>query len=171
MNHSELCKRSHNKASLTLDVGSGHNPRGDVNVDIFDTFADYSSNFVKADASRLPFRDKIFTGTTCIHTIEHVRDPALLIRELIRVTHGELMIRTPYRNIGFSRIKTLVRTGRNPHLWSFTKTWFAPLQKWFPKIEIEYSQFFIIPTEITVRMDTTVRRQIRRKENSVQNTR
>ena len=45
-----------------------------------------------------------------------------------------------------------------PHLWSFSKSWFAPLQKWFPKTEIEYSNFFIIPTEITVIIDTRVRK-------------
>jgi len=44
------------------------------------------------------------------------------------------------------------------HLWSFSKSWFAPLQKRFPKTEIEYSDFFIIPTEITVIVDIRVRK-------------
>lgn len=141
---------------MKLDVGSGHNPRGDVNVDLFDTFAYYSANFIRASALSLPFKDKIFAECFCTHTIEHVTNPARAIKELIRVTHGTIFLRTPYRNLGFSRVKSLVKTGDAPHLWSFTKTWFAPLQKWFPKTEIEYSKFFVIPTEITIEIDTTI---------------
>ncbi|MDH5786983.1 MAG: class I SAM-dependent methyltransferase [Candidatus Bathyarchaeota archaeon] len=142
-----------------LDVGAGHNPRGNVNIDIFDTFSHYSANFIKASGCYLPFRNKAFNETTCIHVIEHVKTPLLLIKEIVRVTHGKITIKTPYRNINFSYFKSLVSAGKSPHLWSFTKTWFIPLQEWFPNTEIYYSQFFVIPLEITVELNTTYRRR------------
>jgi len=153
------------KVGLSLDVGSGHNPRCDVNVDISSIYADYSPNFIKADACYLPFRRKSFVETTCFHVIEHTKNPLLLIRELIRVTDGVVTIKTPYRNVGHRRTKKVLFLGARlgyPHLWSFRKSWFAPLQKWFPKTEIEYSNFFIIPTEITVIIDTCMHTRVRK---------
>jgi len=77
---------------LSLDVGSGHNPRGDVNVDISSIYADYSPNFIKVDTCYLPFRRKSFAEATCFHVIEHTKNPLLLIRELIRITNGVITI-------------------------------------------------------------------------------
>ena len=99
------------RIGLSLDVGSGHNPRCDVNVDISSIYADYSPNFIKADACHLPLRRKSFVETTCFHVIEHTQNPLLLIRELIRFTEGVVTIKTPYRNVGHRRSKKVLFLG------------------------------------------------------------
>jgi ubiquinone/menaquinone biosynthesis C-methylase UbiE len=87
---------------LRLDVGCGHVPRGDVNVDLFVEATGHRvdktrpldirniPNFVKADACHLPFRDNVFDEVISYHTIEHVLNPVLMIKEMIRTckTHG-----------------------------------------------------------------------------------
>ncbi|MDQ3283374.1 MAG: class I SAM-dependent methyltransferase [Acidobacteriota bacterium] len=58
---------------------------------------------------RLPFRDGSFDVVLCLETIEHVRDPQFLAREILRVLNegGECMITTPARFRYFFR--------RDPH--------------------------------------------------------
>jgi ubiquinone/menaquinone biosynthesis C-methylase UbiE len=140
----------------TLDVGSGHGPRGDVNVDVHTRFAWYTPNFVKACGCHLPFRDDTFTEASCIHTIEHVDNPVALLRELLRVTQGIVTIVTPWRNLRLPCATNLCSSGRSPHRWRFTKRWFQPIQRVYPKTEIQYSHAFILPMEITVTIDTRV---------------
>lgn len=81
-----------------LDVGGGHNPflYAQVVVDI-----DFSSGhhrdgsaiaanqgerqYIQADLSALPFRDKSFDLVVCIQVLEHTDDPAKACEELMRV--------------------------------------------------------------------------------------
>ena len=84
-----------------LDVGSGDKPhwRADVLVDRY-VEARYASQrsggrrarvdrpLFDADAARLPFADGAFDYVICSHMLEHVVDPAAVIRELTRVARA-----------------------------------------------------------------------------------
>lgn len=81
---------------LMLDVGSGQDPHPRANV-LVDRFVD--SNLERlchasvvidrplfvADAARLPFASEAFDFVNCSHLLEHVSDPAGVVRELSRV--------------------------------------------------------------------------------------
>jgi len=68
-----------------LDVGCGHDPKGDINVDLFlnkserydDTSLNVKTipNFIRAGACHLPFKDKCFVIVICFHVLEHVDNP------------------------------------------------------------------------------------------------
>jgi len=98
--------------SLTLDVGCGSRPQGNVNVDrlvegsdplknnllrnnnpVVDVFV---SNFIVADAGYLPFQDKVFDKTYCHHLMEHIPKDLEVYEELKRVTSEEIEIRVPF---------------------------------------------------------------------------
>ena len=65
---------------MTLDVGCGRNPRGDVNVDVSSSLAD-----VLCDAQALPFKTGSFDRVLSYHCIEHCPDPAKMLGEMLRV--------------------------------------------------------------------------------------
>lgn len=79
---------------LVLDVGSGNAPfpRADV---ICDKLADDTDRvgplavddrpFVMGDITALPFLDGSFDFVYCSHVLEHVNDPSMAIKELMRV--------------------------------------------------------------------------------------
>ncbi|HID11473.1 MAG TPA: class I SAM-dependent methyltransferase [Candidatus Latescibacteria bacterium] len=81
-----------------LDIGSGHNPhpRADVLLDKdmapsperggFPSLRG-SRPFVLGDAQHLPFKDKSFDLVLACQVAEHVEDPVLFCRELVRVAH------------------------------------------------------------------------------------
>lgn len=81
-----------------LDVGSGHNPhpRADVLFDKdvvpsperggFPSLRD-SRPFVLGDAQHLPFKDKSFDLVLACQVAEHLEDPLLFCKELVRVAH------------------------------------------------------------------------------------
>ncbi len=81
-----------------LDIGGGHSPfsYADVIVDIDFEIGMHrdgqgmappkvGQQFVRADAAALPFKDKSFDVVLCVHVLEHVSDPELVCRELMRV--------------------------------------------------------------------------------------
>ena len=87
--------------ALVLDVGSGDKPswRADVLVDRYlgQEFAVQRSGrgaarisrpLFNADAAALPFADGAFDYTICSNLLEHVVDPAGVIRELMRVSRA-----------------------------------------------------------------------------------
>jgi hypothetical protein len=99
-------------APEVLDVGCGHRAKGDVNVDLFveatahrcvdqrvnDDVALHVheiKSFVKADAFHLPFRDRAVKKSYSWHLIEHLVDPELFLRELMRVSAEEIEVRCP----------------------------------------------------------------------------
>jgi ubiquinone/menaquinone biosynthesis C-methylase UbiE len=90
--------------SLTLDVGCGASPKGDVNVDLcpFDRSqcADEWSpkatkNFVLADASHLPFKSGCFGIVYASHVLEHVPNPLSALEEWRRVCCGRVIVWIP----------------------------------------------------------------------------
>ena len=54
-------------------------------------------NFVVAHAEFLPFRDKCFDVAFSSHTIEHVKNPLKMLRELLRVSKRKVTVRCPHR--------------------------------------------------------------------------
>ncbi len=66
---------------ITLNVGCGHDPWGDIRVDV----DDYGRPDVIAEASSLPFRNKVFSEVRCFHVFEHVKDPQRAALEAKRV--------------------------------------------------------------------------------------
>jgi hypothetical protein len=116
---------------VVLDCGCGSRPKGDVNVDCFrggwnHQEADQDrgeyvnpkniSNYVVASAEYLPFRDGVFDLVFSSHTIEHVPDPFLMFRELMRVSGRKVVVKCPHR---------LGSGGRRPfHINYFDEGWF-----------------------------------------------
>jgi SAM-dependent methyltransferase len=87
--------------ALVLDVGSGDKPswRADVLLDRYlgDEYAAQRSGrgrarisrpLFNADAAAMPFADGVFDYTICSNLLEHVEDPAGVIRELMRVSRA-----------------------------------------------------------------------------------
>jgi SAM-dependent methyltransferase len=94
------------------DIGFGTMPRGDVNVDFFRSGFNPQTgdqikggfvhtknvkNFVMADATHLPFRDDAFDVAFSSHTIEHVHNPMLMLREMCRIARRKAILRFPHR--------------------------------------------------------------------------
>lgn len=79
---------------FVLEIGSGHNPKAESDV-LCDKFVEYNGErkeklvvdrmFVAADGQYLPFADKSFDYVICSHILEHVENPELFIKELMRV--------------------------------------------------------------------------------------
>jgi SAM-dependent methyltransferase len=121
---------------MTLDVGCGYCFRGDVNVDLYTDATVHRSdprvqlrgipNFVNCSVEYLPFKDRAFDRVTSYHVIEHVDDPYLTLKELIRVCNRHLLIRCPHR---------FGAHARNPeHKNLFTRTWFVHALTAFQKV-------------------------------------
>lgn len=106
---------------LVLDVGCGDHPRGTVNCDLNLGHTLQGSdqtktgivinphaipNFVRCEATHLPFRGGVFDRALSFHLIEHLPYPPALLRELFRVSRGEVEIRCPHR---------LSHNARKPH--------------------------------------------------------
>lgn len=49
----------------------------------------------KANAEKLPFKDKTFHISICFEVIEHLEDPEACLREIERVTHETALFSTP----------------------------------------------------------------------------
>lgn len=89
---------------MILDVGCGHNPRGDVNCDLmlpdsdlrWDLNPSWIPNFVRADVRFLPFRSRSFDHVHCSHLIEHLEDPWAGINELKRVSRKTVAVIVPF---------------------------------------------------------------------------
>ena len=139
---------------MILDVGCGERPKGNVNVDLFveETSQRFCKrglntrvipNFIKASISHLPFSDNTFETVLCFHVVEHTDNPIESLRELIRVSKRNIVVKTPHR---FSKTACL-----NPwHKHTFNKTWFLKAltkikQKTPLTFIIEYSAYAKFP--------------------------
>ncbi len=103
-----------NQSWNVLDIGCGYNAHEAATVicDIQDLSHYYKNkNFVKLIGNSLPFKDKEFDFVVCSHVIEHVKDVALFIKELERISlKGYIELPTILED-------NLVFENRKDHLW------------------------------------------------------
>jgi hypothetical protein len=101
------------RGSMKLDAGCGSTPQGDVNCDLFimdaghrtgtrDKFGEPINpkrikNFIVCDVQHLPFRSNVFEVVYSSHVIEHVSNPLLFLRELVRVSNWRITLLCPHR--------------------------------------------------------------------------
>ncbi len=138
-----------------LDVGCGHRPHGDVNVDLFpeptahrcvdqrvnDDVALHVHeipNFVKAHGSHLPFRNNAFKSSYSWHLIEHLADSEAFLREIMRVS-SEVEVRCPN-----GEYLSCIDETKPLHLHNFGLSWFqeklAAYRDWDFSVKWDYSQ-------------------------------
>jgi SAM-dependent methyltransferase len=111
---------------VKLDVGCGHAPKGDVNVDLLVPESDLRwnqnvsgiPNFVKASAEYLPFKNGSFEEVYCAHLLEHFDDPNLAIQELFRVSNFVILITVPFALFSISDF--FLHLGRK---WGVRRQW------------------------------------------------
>lgn len=117
-----------------LDVGCGDKPKGDINCDIkygglCKNFSGKISNFVLCDAQYLPFRDQAFSTAYSSQVVEHVKNPRLMTKELLRVSKKKVEIMTPhifsYASRGLPLLSKL--TGFTYHIHSFNQGYWKKL--------------------------------------------
>lgn len=123
--------------NLVLDVGCGDRPKGDVNVDLFQSESvdlqglrgrvnpQHTNNFVQATIYNLPFQNNMFTIVLCHHLLEHLKYPQKAITELIRVSKQQIQIIVPYKfhEIIQNWFQPERRAwARKHHIWNFTKS-------------------------------------------------
>lgn len=125
----------------SLDVGCGDSPIGEVNCDLYteDIFNHRNlnnnalnvkaiKNFVICDCQKLPFRDNSFVIVYCRQVIEHLKQPLILLKELLRVSTFRVIIETVHY-IGekaFSFLNVKRKTWfKQHHISKFNRTWFV----------------------------------------------
>lgn len=144
-----------------LDVGCGHRPKGDVNVDLFmeatahrtadqrvndDSPLDVRRipNFVQADACRLPFRDRAFGKVYSWHLIEHLPKPESFLAECCRVADELVEVRCPNGDPNWKYGLDAYGETKPLHLHRLTREWFEERLKVFPgwdwAVRFDYSQ-------------------------------
>lgn len=93
---------------ISLDVGCGDKPFGDVNVDLYPNVTIHRSNrkplktsniknFIKCDVHYLPFKNSIFNVVHSRNVLEHISNPLKMIREMIRVSNHKVIFFTVHR--------------------------------------------------------------------------
>jgi SAM-dependent methyltransferase len=124
-----------------LDVGCGHRPKGDINVDLHPGATAHRAadqrvnddvalhvheipNFLVADGANLPFRDGAFQKVYSWHLIEHLPDPGLFLAECCRVAAEQIEVRCP--NGDPKRAYGLAAYGETKplHRHRLTREWF-----------------------------------------------
>lgn len=125
---------------MKLDVGCGHKYKGDVNIDLFIEPTSHRSleadmrtntdvklagipNLIQADCGSshfrfLPIKNSVFDVTVSNHLIEHIDEPFKLLKEMVRVTKsdGLIKITTPHK---LSHNRKWIM-----HKYSFNFAWF-----------------------------------------------
>jgi len=86
-----------NLDKLSLDVGSGGTPRGNVNIELYYPRSRHTPNPIKkptviCDAHNLPFKKDCFDEAHCIHTLEHLHSPYNCLREILRVMKHDAVL-------------------------------------------------------------------------------
>ena len=146
--------RGNGSNMTTLNVGCGNRPSGDVNVDLYVGKTIHRThqqelnpkkicNFVKADGLHLPFKSDAFDIVESHHVIEHVDNPALFLKECVRVAKKQVLIVLPH---AWARSK-LFRMGQGKeHKSYFRPRWFhACLKNFYTDIKTTTKPLFGFP--------------------------
>jgi ubiquinone/menaquinone biosynthesis C-methylase UbiE len=142
------CKDS----ASVLDVGCGHGyllrklraayPHCQLlGADLLTNVPSIDFEYVTAMADNLPFPDNEFEVVCCTHVIEHVKQPELVIRELMRIAKRKVIVVTPKQrpyyytldehiNFFFYReqLEALVPTGAI-HTQNLSGDWYMVISK------------------------------------------
>jgi len=126
---------------MKLCVGCGNMPEGNVNVDAFPLDRTQCAfewkpketvNFVLADATHLPFRNKVFSAVVARHCLEHIPAPLEALKEWSRVCKGKVQVYVPSQYI-YTRTRT--------HIYAWTPYELTNLLKLvFPKVYVNYTE-------------------------------
>lgn len=102
-----------------LDVGCGPCKRGDIGVDIKQyPGVDFC---VDLEKNALPFPDDSFDLVVSYHFLEHVDDPELVLKEMLRVARVRVEVTVPHRYSIYA-----ISLG---HKVVFNKKWFQDFAK------------------------------------------
>lgn len=159
---------------FVLEIGSGHNPnvRSDV---LCDKFIDDDEQrggmivtdrpMVEADGQYLPFVDGAFDYVICLHVLEHVEDPDLLLTEMMRVSSrgyietpseiGERIYGWHYHNWVVNRTNGRLILYKNPKRSEFGQLFhtLAAHDKYWRKFHIMHHDLFLVQYEWEGRID------------------
>jgi SAM-dependent methyltransferase len=159
--HPNACRNTEFKV---LDVGCGHQPKGDVNVDLYpepsahraydqrvcnDVKLDLKNtlNFVQADALHLPFPDTCFDSVQSNHFLEHAPNPIIALSEMLRVSARWVEIHVPHPDL-----KGAYGPEKPLHRNKITRVWFEEhLKGYDAQIRDEVNQG--LPYELTALVD------------------
>lgn len=167
-----------------LDVGCGVYPTGDVNCDLYlndvghrvnytyspsELPAKAVKNFVLADAQHLPFKDNAFSEVNSDHLIEHVPDPFLMLRELVRVCSDKLVVKCPHRY--GDRVYWWHDPADTLHCNFFSKKWFRHALVALKRVcygKVSYTKFQPVPHALfpLVHLPLEITVEIRKKVNA-----
>lgn len=77
-----------------LDVGCGEENFGSklFNCTSIDIARDLDTDYIQADAQRLPFLNRSFDYITLFETIEHIKEQRKVINELVRVARRKVFV-------------------------------------------------------------------------------
>jgi ubiquinone/menaquinone biosynthesis C-methylase UbiE len=95
--------------------------------------------FRPLDGHSLPFADDEFDLVAAIEVLEHVRDPAQTLAEMMRVARGHLLVSAPreplWRALNLARGAYLGGLGNTPgHLHHFSRAAFERLLKGYGEV-------------------------------------
>lgn len=143
------------KMMKSLNVGCGNRTFQDVNVDLYikDIYdhrnkdcdvLDFKKipNFVLCDGCFLPFQDNSFEYVVSQQVIEHIENPFLFLKELVRVSSHKIKIETVHK-IG-ERIfasKQERKWQKEHHISHFNPSWFVKAGK---KLNIKNVSGYVI---------------------------
>ncbi len=82
-----------------LNICSGKTDGGGVNADVVH-FIDVPNFKLVSDIYKLPFENNQFDNILCSHTMEHVDDPDLFMKELRRVGRRVVVLTPPLWDVG-----------------------------------------------------------------------
>ncbi len=129
-----IVKEHTSKGEFILDVGCGSGKllrdifEAGVGIDLSAKLIQFAHNrstrheFMVADAKHLPFKSAVFSGITCIDTLEHVDDLHATITEIIRVMEcGGTVVATnpnPFYSPLFHLLELFkLKLPEGPHRW------------------------------------------------------
>jgi len=137
-----------------LDIGCGSSPKGDVNCDLYRTKTPHIMeehtivsrkipNFVLCDLQHLPFKDNSFDIVNASQVIEHILEPALMLKEMKRVSKGMVTLDVP-------NLRRLTAEQNQYHLYSWSdKTLQNLLMLFFDDVTIEGAEYAsYLPSEL-----------------------
>lgn len=153
---------------MILNIGCGCFSLGDVNGDLFIGNTPHDllqfinpkkiKNFVKLDGCFLPFKNNCFELVISNHVIEHIVNPFLFLKEMVRVSKNRIKITCPHR-FGDRFYQLFLRRKNKVHIHYFNAKWFEiEGKKLNCFVIIKYSGFvnlpFInfLPNELEIKM-------------------